>query len=285
MKIWPEILKCVDRPVFFSNKGSLVIAHPRDRLELERLARKVSENKSAQMRHVDAEEIKALEPELRRDFSDGLYFPREGQIDNTGVLLALREKLERSIDCRFDSPVKDICPHRMATSRGEERFDTILDCTGLAAKRDLPSLRGVRGELLILETQEVHLGRPIRLMHPRYPVYVVPRPGGRYVVGATLIESEDMGPTTVRSTLELLSAAYSIHSGFAEAKLIESRIGLRPSFPDNLPRFYSEPGLLRINGLYRHGFLIAPRLVELAVDFLQNGRVPSTRDLQFEAAA
>jgi len=61
----------------------------------------------------------------------------------------------------------------------------------------------------------------MRVVHPRYPLYVAPKPNRVYVIGATEIESEDMSPASVRSTLELLSAAYAVHSGFAEARILE----------------------------------------------------------------
>ena len=66
----------------------------------------------------------------------------------------------------------------------------------------------------------------------------------------------------MRSALELLSAAFALHAGFAEAEILELCTGLRPAFADNLPRIEWDGGVLRVNGLYRHGFLIAPALVE-----------------------
>ena len=68
--------------------------------------------------------------------------------------------------------------------------------------------------MIRLHAPEVSLRRPVRLMHPRYPLYIAPKPDHVFVIGATEIESEDTSPASVRSTLELLSAAYSLHSGF-----------------------------------------------------------------------
>ena len=87
------------------------------------------------------------------------------------------------------------------------------------------------------------------------------------------IESDDAGPITVRSSLELLSAVYSLHDGFAEARVIEARANCRPAFDDNLPRVFTAPGLVRINGLFRHGFLLAPALAEAVAAWL---REPAT---------
>jgi glycine oxidase len=150
---------------------------------------------------------------------------------------------------------------------------TVIDCRGLAARDVFPDLRGVRGEIVVVETAEVALTRPVRLMHPRWPLYIVPRPDGRYLIGATTIESEDTGGVTVRSALELLTAAYSVHPAFGEARIVEFGAGLRPAFPDHAPRIRIEGQRIAVNGLYRHGFLLAPALAELTAAYLTRGAI------------
>ena len=135
----------------------------------------------------------------------------------------------------------------------------------MGAKNQLANLRGVRGEVLWVHAPEVNLKRPVRLMHPRYKLYISPRSGNRYVIGATEIESESMQPVTVRSSLELMSALYSVHSGFAEATVLHAYAHCRPAMPDNLPIIHCEEGLLMVNGLYRHGYLLSPHVVESAL--------------------
>jgi len=155
--------------------------------------------------------------------------------------------------------------------------DLAIDCRGVGARSNesyaeaepLADLRGVRGELFQLFAPDVHLTRPIRLMHPRYQLYIAPKGEGLYAVGATEIESEDVAPMTVRSSMELLSAAYSVHSGFAEANIRQHICQLRPAFSDNQPKIFIQQRLIQINGLYRHGYLIAPvvlKQLEFAID-------------------
>jgi glycine oxidase len=72
----------------------------------------------------------------------------------------------------------------------------------------------------------------------------------------------------VRSTVELLAAAASVLPELAEARVVHTEVNLRPALPDNLPRLEQQDGLIRINGLYRHGWLIAPALVEQAISTL-----------------
>src|SRR4029079_18357079 len=51
----------------------------------------------------------------------------------------------------------------------------VIDCRGLSARDEQPDLRGVKGEMILIETCEVQLARPVRLIHPRWPLYVIPR--------------------------------------------------------------------------------------------------------------
>jgi glycine oxidase len=125
--------------------------------------------------------------------------------------------------------------------------------------------------VLRLHAPEVKLKRPTRLIHPRYPIYIAPKENDVYVVGATEIESDDLSPTSVRSAMELLSAVYTVHSGFAEARILEMSTQCRPTLKDNLPEIrISKPGLMLINGLYRHGFLIAPAVLDCAIELIQS---------------
>ena len=73
----------------------------------------------------------------------------------------------------------------------------------------------------------------------------------------------------------------------AEARLIHTETNLRPALPDNLPHIERSDGCTRINGLFRHGWLIAPALVEQALARLRAPGCPDVApapDLAAEAA-
>jgi glycine oxidase len=129
----------------------------------------------------------------------------------------------------------------------------------------MQTVRGVRGEVIWLHAPGVALQRPVRLLHPRHRVYVAPRPDDVFVVGASEIESEDRSPVSLRSAVELMAAAHSVLPALAEARIVHMESNLRPALPDNEPRIHHTPGLLRINGLFRHGWLLAPALVQDAL--------------------
>jgi glycine oxidase len=238
--------------------GTLVVAHGRDAAELTQFARRTQRFET-----LDAAALAALEPDLAGRFASALHFAGEGHLDPRSALGALLARaLELGVTVRFGVDAE------AAPRAGRE----LLDCTGLAARRTLADLRGVRGEMLLVRAPDVALTRPVRLLHPRIPVYVVPRPGQVYMIGATMIESDAAQRISVRSTLELLSAAYALHPGFGEAEILESGTGVRPAFPDNLPHLRRVGGVLYVNGLYRHGFLIAPALARRAALALLEGQ-------------
>lgn len=233
-------------------KGTLVVAPPRDWAELRRFA-----SRTSGYAWLDEGGVADLEPALAGRFRQALFFKGEAHLDPRRALRHLRAMLERG-GVQFRYEVK------------EATFDTIVDCTGASAIGTVPDLRGVRGEMLLLRTHDVTLSRPVRLLHPRIPLYIVPRAEGVFMVGATMIESDHHGPVTVRSLMELLNAAYAVHPAFAEAEVIETGTGIRPAFDNNLPRITQDGGNFSLNGLYRHGFLLAPAQAQKLAALLFN---------------
>jgi glycine oxidase len=70
---------------------------------------------------------------------------------------------------------------------------------------------------------------------------------------------------SLRSAVELMSAAHSVLPALAEARILRLDVNLRPALPDNEPVSEVGEGLVRINGLFRHGWLLAPALVDDAL--------------------
>ena len=274
---WRELLTALagdsEREVELQARGSVVVAHELDLANLRHFSQQLRAvvADDPRVHSLDRLGLKELEPDLPASFRQGLWLEGEGALDNRALLRALHEAIvARGGDWRAQQPVTGVAPGRLTDAGGEQRFDWVVDCRGLGAKADWAGLRGVRGEILWVHAPEVALSRPLRLMHPRYHLYITPKPGDIYVVGATEIESESAAPVTVRSQLELLSALYSVHSGFAEARIAGSFARCRPALPDNLPRVRVTPGLLQVNGLYRHGYLLAPTLLDAALAALQD---------------
>jgi glycine oxidase len=239
--------------------GTLVVAGARDQGELRRFQRMTVGHDV-----VNDARIAELEPDLGGRFHSGLFFPDEAHMatpEAMGDLLALARR--EGADFHFGVSWDGSLP---------AGSDVVIDCRGIGARGELKDLRGVRGERLLVRTNEVALLRPVRLLHPRHPLYVVPWGDGRFLVGATVIETNDPCPMTVRSALELLGLAYALHPAFGEAQVEEMSAGVRPAFPDNVPRVVvgDKSTIIRVNGAFRHGFLLAPVMAEVVAGFLQD---------------
>ena len=237
--------------------GSLVVAGARDRVDLDHFAKRTQGHES-----LDAKALESLEPDLEGRFSSALFFREEAHMAAPAALNFMLAQARRAgAEVLF------------GVSAPPQPGDVLIDCRGLAARDELANLRGVRGERLIVRSREIALKRPVQLLHPRHPLYIVPWGEGHYMIGATVLETEDDGPVTVRSALELLGAAYAVHPAFGEAEILDLGAGVRPAFPDNVPRAVVREGGRRIfvNGAYRHGFLLGPVLAEAVADYLATG--------------
>lgn len=250
LRYWREIV-----PVALQN-GSLLVAPARDLPELGRFGRRTSHFET-----IDADAIATLEPDLAGRFSRALFFAEEAHLDPRAAMVELRRRLDESPLATF----------RFGAKVDEPDADWIIDCRGLSARDRLAGLRGVKGEMVVLRTTDIAFSRPIRLVHPRSAVYIVPRGDGRFMVGATMIENEERGRVRARALLDLIGAAYTVHPAFGEAEVVEIGCDLRPAFPDNLPRIRRDGRRLFVNGLFRHGFLLAPALATRACRMVLEG--------------
>lgn len=287
LPLWRNILGRLNTPVFMQQNGSLIVWHGQEKplaVQFEQHLRRATGSPHP-AEHWQAAEIAAHEPQLADRFQTAFYLPEEGQLDNRQVLNALADALEQqNVACHWQ--------HETDAASLHQKFDWVIDCRGFGAQQawNRPSenssrLRGVRGEVARVYAPEITLNRPVRLLHPRYPLYIAPKENHVFVIGATQIESENDAPVSVRSGLELLSALYAVHPAFGEAHILELAANLRPTLNHHNPeiRFNRNRRLIEINGLFRHGFMIAPAVtaaaVRLAVDLLQDKR-PSEKDVE-----
>lgn len=272
MRLWPLWIGELAREgggeaVYYRENGTLVLAHPQDSASLAHFSRLLHHKLPASCRqHVQALDAAALaqhEPTLAGRFGGGLFLAGEGQLANDQWMATLATELDRlGVHWHEGQAVQHIEAQALVCAAQSHAVDVAVDARGVGSKKQLAQLRGVRGEVLRVECPGVTLQRPVRLMHPRYQLYVAPRPGNQFVVGATELESEDTGPVTVRSVLELASALHSLHPAFGEARVLRMSAALRPALDDHRPAVVQQGGVWHINGLYRHGYLCAPALVD-----------------------
>ena len=287
---WKELIADLSNPVYFQQVGTLILWHRQDASEAERFAAHLDKNcrsnaDLSEPQKLNNEALRELEPGVADRFTQGLYLPNEGQLDNRQLLDALASELTLlKVNCHWHTEIE---PSELRKQTG---YKAVIDCRGTGAKEAWSTgdksnnLRGVRGEVIRLYAPEVKLRRPTRLIHPRYPIYIAPKENDVYVVGATEIESDDLSEMSVRSAMELLSAVYTVHSGFAEARILEMATHCRPTLKNNLPEIRSIRNkgladLIMINGLYRHGFMISPAVLDCALELVEFGASKTALDL------
>jgi len=304
LALWREVADalqadgCTDP--LFAQHGSLMVAHGTDLGAARRVMARLetAPTLAAELpapQALDRSALAALEPALAPGVHAWLL-PGEAQVMSREMLTALAVHAPQVEWC-WGERVTGVEPGLLhVAGEGPVGFDLAIDVRGVntahpraacgvtpsrgrplqpvlslskggsaqALDGDMP-VRGVRGEVIWLHAPGVQLQRPVRLLHPRHRVYIVPRPGDLFVVGASEVESEDRSPVSLRSAVELMAAAHSVIPELAEARIVHMEANLRPALPDNEPRTHAEPGLLRINGLFRHGWLLAPAIVEDAL--------------------
>lgn len=274
MDLWTHIVPTLSLPVELLFQGSLMLAHRGDEGAAQRIISLLQRKAPTHDVPISLsrEQLSEQEPSIQGP-AHAWLLQNEGQIHTPQAMAALAASCEQA-QWHWQQKVIKLEPGKIHTAQAIHHFDWVFDTRGVGAREvkfpnvqtlSCQNVRGVRGEVLGLEVPGMTLQRPIRLLHPRYRVYIVPRAPDRLVIGASEIESEDRSPISVRTTIELLTAAHSVLPEIAEARIISTATNLRPALIDNLPRIESETGLTRINGLFRHGWLIAPALVEQAL--------------------
>lgn len=278
---WPlllEQLQVLDpdhQTIFYQAKGSLVVAFESDHQCFEQLKSDLTHKASDYVDHIrwlSSEQLTEIEPCLT-NFGYGSLIELEAQLCNRSFLSASARALMQHCALIHEQELTVAQIDTLADS-----FDWVLDARGFKAigkehHGNLGSpLRGIRGEVIRIHCPEVKLSRPVRVLHPRHPIYIVPKPDGEFVVGATEVESNSEHNITVRSTLELLNTLYSVNPAFSEARILEANIGIRAAYLDNMPRVSVQNNIIVANGLYRHGWLVGPALVEKILMPILGGR-------------
>ena len=254
--------------IFFQEKPTLVLAHAPDEALLKRFIRALPKDA---YRSLSAAQIQDLEPGMHTRFRNALSVRDEAFLDTRQVLDGMSSFI------RQRAVWKEVAvePQQLTSS-----FDWIIDCRGIHSP--LPGLRPIKGERFLLSCPDLSISHCIRLMHPRYPIYIVPHAQGRYMVGATMLEDNIEPRVTTRSCLELLSAFSSLHRNALESEIVTVDAGFRPTFRDHLPGIVinsEQPQTIACNGLYRHGFLLAPLLAKAVLQMLKQQSVDADYQL------
>lgn len=272
LELWKILHKEFFSNCYFNFKGTLVVSLEKDQSLQNHYTHKLDQYGLANKYQIlDKSQFENSNSSLIDRIDRAVYLPSEGVLDNIQIQKELEKNSKKlGVNYHFEQEVLKVEPNTLYTQKNKHSFDHIVDTRGIQANNSLRTLRGVRGEAILVESKDIQIDRCIRVIHPRYPIYIIPRKQNRYIIGATMIENHLDHQITVRSVLELLSAGYSLTKDFSEAKIIETRVGVRAAFLDNKPNILVSDSITYINGLFRHGFLLAPILAKLYIDKIQS---------------
>ncbi|MDO7645550.1 MAG: FAD-dependent oxidoreductase [Reinekea forsetii] len=269
--LWPDALSQLreldpeHHPVFFQQHGTVAISFSEEQDCLLCLYAKMHQllpEHHSQIRMLYNQEVLNLEPDLER-FETAVFLKNEGQICNRQFLAASTRAI------RQHAQVIEHWPLEGNGSELQNQYDWVIDCRGAGAVKastyaetGAQALHSVRGEAIRVRTKRVHFTRPVRIIQQRFHVYVVPKPDNIFVVGTTDLGDRGTRSVTVRSSLDLLSAIYCLHPGFADAEILEVMGTHRAFYSDNQPKITQNGNIICANGLSRQGWLLGPALVE-----------------------
>jgi glycine oxidase len=293
-RAWPafasELAEDSQQEVGYEAHGALHVALDRD--EAEELQRRLELMKTLDMgvEWLRGRECRRLEPGLAPACAGGVHAPHEAAVDPRALVAALAAAIEhRGGQVLIEAEVADALIERgrlvgVATADGREhRADRVVLATGAWSgtvqwlpPEARPPVRPVKGQIVTLRGGPD--SRPCDRIVASDRVYVVPRPDGRVVVGATVEERGFDVRVTAGGVHELLREAYRALPEISELELVEMLAGLRPGTPDNAPLIGPGglEGLLLATGHYRHGILLTPVTSETIAALLASESPPDT---------
>jgi glycine oxidase len=272
----------------YEPRGALHVALDRDEAEELRRRFELMSSVDLGVEWLRPRECRSLEPGLSPSVAAGVHLRGEAAVDPRLLVPALVGAVETTggeilVDAEVVDGLYD--GERLAgvvTADGSEhRAERVVLATGAwsGASAWLPAparppVRPVKGQLLVLR------GSPEQTVSSRIitteRVYLVPRPDGRLIVGATVEERGFDLQVTAGGVHELLREAYRTLPDVAELELVETLAGLRPGTPDNAPLIGpgAIDGLLLATGHYRNGILLTPGTADAIAAMLAGEPTP-----------
>jgi glycine oxidase len=272
----------------YRRDGALHVALDRDEAAELRRVHELQRSLGLGAEWLPPRRCRELEPGLTPSFNGGVHAPSEASVDPRALAASLLTALEAEdgvellVGTEVDAALLDderIVGVRSEGGRELRAAAVILAGGAWSAQAHWlpdsarPPVRPVKGQILELRARDGVA--PCRRIVSSERVYLVPRPDGRLIVGATVEEQGFDTAVTAGGVHELLREAYRLLPEVAEMELVEATAGLRPGTPDNLPLIGASgiDGLLWATGHYRNGILLAPLTANMLVEELEGAPV------------
>jgi glycine oxidase len=262
--------------------GALHVALDRDEAAELRRVHDLQRSLGLGAKWLPPRRCRELEPGLTPSFHGGVHAPDEAAADPRALVTALLAALAgEGVELRTGVEVAEALLEGerivgVRTGDGEElHAAAVVLATGAWAGQTewlpesaRPPVRPVKGQIVELRPPDGE--PPCERIVASERVYLVPRPDGRLIAGATVEERGFDTAVTAGGVHELLREAYRLLPDVTEMELVEAMAGLRPGTPDNLPLIGSGAldGLVLATGHYRNGILLAPLTAERVAESL-----------------
>jgi glycine oxidase len=280
-----ELEQASGLPTGYRRDGALHVALDRDEAAELRRVHELQRSLGLGAEWLPPRRCRELEPGLTPSFNGGVHAPDEASVDPRALAAALlaaleaEERVELLTGTGVGGALRE--GERIAgvrTESGEElRAASVVLAAGAWSGQAewlpepaRPPVRPVKGQILELRARDG--AAPCSRVVSSERVYLVPRPDGRLIVGATVEEQGFNTAVTAGGVHELLREAYRLLPDVAEMELVEATAGLRPATPDNLPLVGESgvEGLLWATGHYRNGILLAPLAADAIIECLES---------------
>lgn len=269
----------------YRRDGTLLIALTRDDEEELISLKRFQERLGLASTWLDPAQVQDIEPQVSPRITGALFAADDHQVDPRSLLAGL----ERAVTACGGRVITNARVTGFETQGGHlvqvvgrcdgEAFAVRCQAAVLAAgawsSSDLAwpvarlGVRPVKGQLVRLRGANL-LRHVVRT--PR--VYLVPRPSGELVVGATMEEQGFDPAPTAGAVMDLLWNARLAVPAVYDLELSEINVGFRPATRGHLPVIgeTEAPGLYVATGHFRHGVLLAPATANFLADMIVEGR-------------
>lgn len=278
-----ELEADADMRVTLDLSGAMVVALNRDDVEAMRRTFDYRTSLGLKVEWLTGTRSREIEPTLTPRVSAAMWNPTDGHVDTRALVAALaRACVMRGAKVREGVEVERVSIENDAvrgvrTRDGDVGAEIVVVAAGswsgtIGGLPDdtVPPVRPVKGQIIRLRrTRDFALRHIIRA--PR--AYLLPKPDGTVVVGATQEEAGfDLLPTA-GGVKEILEHAWEVVPSIHDLPFESVEVGLRPGTRDHLPIIGATRvrGLIMATGHFRHGISLAPATADAVCDAIVNG--------------
>lgn len=284
MDRWPAFVRELEADsgldVDFRTEGTLRVADDADSEARLRRVYEFQKEHGVDLRWINGREAREIEPFLAPRVSAAIETRHDVQVDNRKLVTALVEAIRRHGGRIIENTqIRRIDPDgsnpRVVDHEGKEATADLVVLSAGAWSRQIdglpdgvrPPVRPVKGQMIELKMiRPFSIEKVIRGPHG----YIVPKAGGRLLIGAT---SEEMGfdtDVTAGGIYKLLEGAWEILPGIYDLPITATWAGLRPASRDHEPilGMSDAAGVFIATGHYRHGIMLTPQSAFVASELI-----------------